>query len=455
MEIAKMIEKQQAFFLTGVTRDLAFRRTMLQKLRAAIISNEAAITAALQHDLNKDAFESYATEIGFIREEIKHALRHLSRWARPRPVPTPLAHVLSSSRIYAEPYGVVLILSPWNYPFQLAMAPLIGAIAAGNCAIVKPSDYARQTSIVIARIVSECFPADYITTVLGGRQANSSLLAERFDYIFFTGSEAVGRLVMESAARHLTPVTLELGGKSPCIVDETADIDLAARRIVWGKFLNAGQTCVAPDYLVVQTRVKAALLQSLAKYIHQFYGPSPAANASFPKIINEKHFARLARLMAANPVAIGGACNEQTRQIAPTVFDPVSWDSTLMQEEIFGPLLPLIEYTDLDSALTQIRERPKPLAFYYFSNDRKRQDQIIRQMPFGGGCINDTVVHLANPHLPFGGIGASGIGTYHGQASFSTFSRQKSILIKSNLLDIPVRYPPYTGKMKWLRLFMN
>lgn len=450
-----IIESQRIYFQSGVTKDVKFRMAMLQKLRQAIRARETAILAALRHDLNKDPAEAYSTEVGFVLAEIKHTLRHLARWSRPQRVGTPLMHFPSSSKIYTEPYGVVLIMAPWNYPFQLAVAPLIGALAAGNCAVVKPSNDASQTSAVIARMLAEIFPPAYVTTILGGREANQSLLAERFDYIFFTGGEKVGRLVLESAARHLTPVTLEMGGKSPCLVDETADIDLAARRIVWGKFLNAGQTCVAPDYLLVQPQIKDQLLAAMAKYIRQFYGAEPTRNPAYPKIINEKHFDRLVRLIQCGHVAIGGDVNPDTGQIAPTVLDAISWDSPLMQDEIFGPLLPMIDYTDLPAALAAMAARPKPLAFYLFSTSRQNQQAILSQASFGGGCINDTIVHLANPNLPFGGVGASGIGSYHGRASFATFSNHKGILVKSNRIDVPVRYPPYAGKMKWLKLFMN
>jgi len=355
--------------------------------------------------------------------------------------------------IYSEPYGVVLIISPWNYPFQLAIAPLVGALTAGNCAVLKPSNHSPKTSEVIAEMLGKAFPEEYIAVVLGGREANKDLLAQKFDYIFFTGGPAVGRFVMEAAAKHLTPVTLELGGKSPCIVDATAKIDLAAKRIVWGKFINAGQTCVAPDYVFVQKGVKEKLLASMAKYISKFF--SKTYEQKFPKIVNEKHFQRLLGLMESGDIYCGGKSDPKINRIEPTILDNVSWESPIMQEEIFGPLLPVLEFEDLEDVVKQVNARPKPLALYLFTTSKANEKHILTSISHGGGCINDTVVHLATPYLPFGGVGESGMGSYHGKASFDTFSHKKSIMKKSNLIDIPLRYPPYPESTKLLKKFMK
>ncbi|WP_331618267.1 aldehyde dehydrogenase family protein [Serpentinicella sp. ANB-PHB4] len=346
-------------------------------------------------------------------------------------------------------------MSPWNYPFQLTIAPLIGAIAAGNCSIIKPSEYATNTSEIIDKLISKNFDEAYISVIKGGREANKSLLAEKFDYIFFTGSVQVGKVVMEAASKHLTPVTLELGGKSPCIVDETANIDLASKRIVWGKFLNAGQTCVAPDYLMVHSSVKEKLINKMKDHITEFYGLSPCSNKEYPKIINDKHYNRLRTLLNEENIVFGGQFNDKTNQISPTILDNVTIDSAVMKDEIFGPILPVIEFENINEVVSRVNKKPKPLALYYFSNDIKRQKHIINNISYGGGCINDTIVHLATPHMPFGGVGDSGIGGYHGKASFDTFSHKKSILKKSNLVDIPLRYPPYKNKLKLIKKILR
>jgi aldehyde dehydrogenase (NAD+) len=453
--IHQIVKKQQLFLETGRTKDLNYRLDSLKTLGKAIIAKEREITEALKKDLNKAPFEAYATEIGLVLEEIKYTIKHLSSWVRPKKVKTPVMHFLATSHIYQEPFGVVLIMSPWNYPFQLALAPLIGSLAAGNCSVVKPSEYSFHTAEVIEKLIGENFDDSFITVIRGGRDANKTLLDQKFDYIFFTGSVSVGKVVMEAASKHLTPVSLELGGKSPCIVDETANIDLAAKRIVWGKFLNAGQTCVAPDYLLVHSSVKRELIAKMQNYIARFYGADPCHNPDYPKIINEKHFQRLRGLMANENIIVGGQCNEATHQIAPTIFHGVTWESPVMQEEIFGPLFPVLEYEKLSEAVLAVNNHPKPLALYFFSNDKGRGEYVIKNISFGGGCINDTIVHLATSHMPFGGVGDSGMGGYHGKASFDTFSHPKSVLNKSTLLDIPLRYPPFKNHLNLLKKIMR
>lgn len=447
----ELINRQRTFFESGITKDIRFRIQMLGKLKKSIIRYEKEIMEALREDLNKAPFEAYETEIGIAMEEIKETIKNLSKWAKPKRIKTPIIHFLSSSYIYSEPYGIVLIMSPWNYPFQLTLTPLIGAIAAGNCSIVKPSEYSIHTSLIIEKVIKESFEDSYISIVRGGREANKNLLDEKFDYIFFTGSVSVGKIVMKAASEHLTPITLELGGKSPCIVDRTADIDLAAKRIVWGKFLNAGQTCVAPDYLLVENGIKYELIKRMKKYITLFYGSNPCNNPDYPKIINGKHFQRLLNLLKDEEIVIGGQYNNDITQISPTIIDNVTWDSPVMQEEIFGPLLPVMEFRDIQEAASIVNKHPKPLALYLFSNDNRSSKFVIKNISFGGGCINDTIVHLANPNMPFGGVGESGMGGYHGKSSFNTFSHRKSILKKSNLIDVPLRYPPFKNNLKILK----
>ena len=443
LDIKTIINNQREYFQKGTTKPVSFRLEKLKTLKKVIIRREQEITTALKKDLNKAPFEAYATEIGLTLEELKYAIRHLPAWAKTRRVRTGLANFPAKSCITPEPYGIALIMTPWNYPFYLALTPLIGTIAAGNCSIIKPSAYAPHTSSVVAKIISDCFAEEFVSVVEGGRQINQDLLSEKFDYIFFTGSVAVGKTVMRAAAEHLTPVTLELGGKSPCIVDRQVNIDLAARRITWGKFLNAGQTCVAPDYLLVHKSVKDELLGGIKKHISNFYGQDPCSNPDYPKIINRRHFNRLLNLLQDGDLITGGQYNKDKLAIEPTVIEHITWDDPVMQEEIFGPILPVLEYEDLETVMAELSRKPSPLALYFFSTNRKNQQRVVSNLSFGGGCINDTVMHLANPHLPFGGIGNSGMGAYHGKASFDTFSHHKSILNKSNLLDIKLRYPPY------------
>ncbi|WP_069649917.1 aldehyde dehydrogenase [Caloranaerobacter ferrireducens] len=454
-EIKKIIDKQREYFRKGITLDIDFRINMLKVLRRAIIENERLILKALKEDLKKSDFEGYETEIGIVLDEMRYVIKNLRSWAKPKKVKTPITQFISNSYIYSEPYGVTLIIAPWNYPFQLVMAPLIGSISAGNCSIIKPSEYAPYTSKIISKIISENFEEEFIAVVEGGIEVNKALLKEKFDYIFFTGSVNVGKIVMEAASKYLTPVTLELGGKSPCIVDEDADIDLAAKRIVWGKFLNAGQTCVAPDYLYLHKNIKNHFIKSAVKFIKGFFGENPLKSEDYTRIINIKHFNRLKNLLKDGDILYGGDFDEEKLYIAPTIIDNVTWEDSVMQEEIFGPILPLLVFEELDEVIETVNIHPKPLALYYFSNDKEKQERVIKEISFGGGCINDTIVHLATPYLPFGGVGNSGMGSYHGKASFDTFSHKKSVLKKSNLIDIPLRYPPYKGKINLLRKILK
>jgi len=454
IDIKNLTEKQRAFFSTGNTLDIDFRINALKKLKAVIKENEGDILDALKWDLNKSPFEAYATEVGFVYNELNDAIRNIRKWCKAKRARTPMTQFKSTSYIVSEPYGVVLIMSPWNYPFQLTVAPLIGAVAGGNCAVVKPSAYSPATSAVLRRILS-CFEKEYIAVVEGGREANQELLNEKFDYIFFTGSVQVGKTVMEKAARNLTPVTLELGGKSPCIVDRDVDIDLAARRIIWGKIINSGQTCVAPDYVYVHKDVKDSLIGSMKRYITVFYGEHPCENPQYPRIVNEKHFRRLLGLIDKEKVYYGGEYDESGLRISPTILENVTREDAVMHEEIFGPILPVLTYEDPEEIFSAITSRPKPLALYLFTRNRKFEHEIISRISFGGGCINDTLVHLATPYMPFGGVGESGMGSYHGKWSFDTFTHKKSIMKKSCYIDIPLRYPPYENKIDLLKKIMK
>jgi len=445
--IKEILNNQRTYFNSGQTLDLAFRLNALKTLQRSIREHEKEILVALKSDLNKSAFEGFATEVGMVLEEINNSIRNLPRWVRIKRVRTPIMHFMSSCYRISEPYGISLIMSPWNYPFQLTIAPLIGSIAGGNCSVVKPSAYSPATSAVMTKILGECFQPEYITVIEGGREANQALLEEKFDYIFFTGSVSVGKTVMASASKNLTPVTLELGGKSPCIVDREANIDLAARRIVWGKFLNAGQTCVAPDYLLVHRDVKKEIINCMQKYILEFYGKYPCKNEEFPKIINDKHFRRIREYLNNGEIVVGGEVDDKSLRIAPTILDNIKWEDPIMQEEIFGPLLPVLEFSDISEVIFLVNSRPKPLALYLFTTSKEVETRIVRTISFGGGCINDTIVHLATSNMPFGGVGESGMGGYHGKWSFDTFTHTKSILKKSNLIDIKLRYPPYRNKL--------
>ncbi len=450
-KIEKVVAGQREYFRTGATLAPAVRKSLLKKLHDNICSHENEIMDALKADLGKAPFEAYATEISMVLHELKSLAKMSGQWVRPSRVRMPLVHFHSTSRIYHEPYGVVLVMSPWNYPFQLTMMPLAGAIACGNCCVVKPSEYSHHTSDIIERILKETFPEEIVCTVRGGRAENQALLEQKFDYIFFTGSPAVGRIVMEKAAAHLTPVTLELGGKSPCIVDRRCKVDLAAKRIVWGKFLNAGQTCIAPDYLYVHEEVKEELVKAMIKYIHEFYGDYPMASGYLPKIINRKHLERLSTLLEGEKILSGGYVSQKLQMIEPTLLDEVSWDSPVMQEEIFGPILPILTFRDFAEVIPVLSAKEKPLALYLFSDDKWHQKEVVRRLSFGGGCINDTIIHIANPKLPFGGVGSSGMGQYHGKYSLETFSRRKAVVRKYNYIDIFLRYPPFGNRLAFLR----
>ena len=453
-DFAEMVHRQRSYFLSQATKPYEFRMEKLRALSDWIDANESAVLDALARDLGKCAFEGYLTEVGMVRQELKDAMRHLARWMRPRRARTAVGQFPGRCRIYSEPYGVALIISPWNYPVQLCLSPLVGAISGGNCAVVKPSAYAPATSAAIAKLIRETFDARYIAAVEGGRAENSALLAQRFDTIFFTGSVAVGKVVMEAAAKHLTPVTLELGGKSPVIVDKTADLKLAARRIAFGKVLNAGQTCVEPDYLLIDTSVKDAFVREYRAALQEFF-PDGRMD-EMPVIVSEKHFARVTKLLEGQNACIGGTFDEKTRFVAPTLLDGVSPDSPVRQEEIFGPILPMLTFDRLQEAIDFIRGREKPLALYLFTSDRAAERQVLGSCSFGGGCINDTIIHLATSHMPFGGVGHSGMGSYHGKKSFETFTHARSIVKKATWLDLPLRYHPYSEKkLRMVKKFMK
>ena len=456
MNIERLVEAQRRYFATGQTRPLKHRLAALTSLERAILRHEDDLNEALRQDLKKSPFETYMCETGMVLSELRFVRKHLPSYMKNKRVPTPLAQFHAKSFTSPEPYGVTLVMAPWNYPFMLALDPVIGAIAAGNCVVIKPSAYSPATSQVISQIIEECFHPSYVAVVLGGRQENQALLDQRFDFIFFTGGVTVGRLVMEKASRYLTPICLELGGKSPCIVDQTANIRVAARRIVFGKYLNCGQTCVAPDYLFVHEDVKDQLMEEIRKTILKFYGKEPLDNPSYGKIINEKHYNRLCGLMEGETILMGGHRNPQTLQIAPTVLDHITPDSKVMQEEIFGPILPVMTFRDIREVIHFVTSREKPLACYLFTRSKKVKKQVLNSVSFGGGCINDTIIHLATSHMGFGGVGQSGMGSYHGRESFETFSHRRSIVEKYNWIDMPVRYLPYGAvKEKLLHIFMR
>ena len=455
MDIQALLTAQRAYFSTGATLPLSTRKGALKRLKTAIQRREGDICAALRSDLNKSSAESYMCEVGLTLSELSYVERHLPFWMGDRRHLTPLAQFPARSFTVQEPYGVVLIMSPWNYPFLLTMEPLIGAIAAGNCCVVKPSAYSPATSAVVRDILTECFPPELVAVVEGGRAENQALLDQKFDYIFFTGGVEVGKEVMARAAEHLTPVTLELGGKSPCIVDATARLDLAAKRLVFGKLLNCGQTCVAPDYLLIDRRVKDRFLAHVRKWVALQYGDA-LDNQGYVRMVNRKHFDRVMGLIDPSKVVFGGKGDPDTLKIQPTVLNNVSPEDPVMQEEIFGPVLPVLTFDRVEEALDFVNARPHPLALYLFSQDKRVQELFLRRLSFGGGCINDTIIHLATSRMPFGGVGNSGMGSYHGKASFDTFSHRKSIVRKSSWVDLPVRYAPYSPlKDKLLRLFLR
>lgn len=453
MEIAQKIDSmiafQRNFYYSGVTKTVEFRLDMLERLKKAIILKEEEIFEALQKDLGKSQFESYVTEVGFVLSSISYMTKHLKEWMEPEAVKTPAHLQPAKSFIVREPYGSVLIIGPFNYPFQLIMDPLVGAIAAGNCAVVKPSEATIHTTKIIKDILTEIYPQDFVQVVEGGVKETSALIHAPFDYIFFTGSAKVGKIVMKAAAERLTPVTLELGGKSPVIVDQTANIKRTAERIVWGKFVNNGQTCVAPDFVLVHETVKKNLLQEIINCIRDFYGEDNADSVDYGRIVNAKHFDRLAEIInkEKSHIVFGGNTDREDLYISPTILDSVSWDGPAMEEEIFGPVLPLLTYQNLGEAIQRIRQMPKPLAAYQFSENEQAQEYFLEHLSFGGGCINDTISHVGNIHLPFGGVGASGMNAYHGKASFELFTHSKSILKKSTKVPVRLGYPPYKNKL--------
>ncbi|MCF3941705.1 aldehyde dehydrogenase [Oceanobacillus alkalisoli] len=438
--IPELLENQRTFFIHGNTLEFEYRKESLLKLKSMLKENETEIYYALKQDLNKSKHEAFVTELGFLYSEIDFTLKNLKAWMAPEKVPSPLSHKGSKSYIMKEPYGVVLVISPWNYPLHLALAPAIAALAAGNCVMIKPSEHAKATSQLLSTLIQDTFDPSLIVVVEDGVETTQTLLGERFDYIFFTGSTSVGKIVMKAASEHLTPITLELGGKSPAIIDSDANVNLAAKRITWAKFTNAGQTCVAPDYLYVHDDVKFKFMKALVKQIKSLFGKHPLYNENYTKIINEKHFNRLINFIDQEKVIHGGGYEPDTRLIEPTVLDKVTWDDPIMQEEIFGPLLPILTFRNIEDALYKIKRKEKPLALYYFGENEKIQQQVIEFISFGGGAINDAVYHLGNPFLPFGGVGQSGMGAYHGQYGFDTFTHQKGILKQTTKFDFPFRY---------------
>ncbi|MCF8358379.1 MAG: aldehyde dehydrogenase [Prolixibacteraceae bacterium] len=454
-QIIEVHGRQKAFYQTHQTKDIAFRKNALRNLKKCISDNEPRIMKALWSDLHKSAFESYATEIGMVYDEIGFQLKKMKCWARPKRVSSPLTIMPSRSYIYKEPFGNTLIISPWNYPLFLLISPLIGAISAGNTAILKPSPYVPEFSALIEEIINATFDDEYIHVFNGNREVNQLLLKQRWDYIFFTGSPSLGKIVMKAASENLTPVTLELGGKSPCIVDEDANLKMAARRIVWGKFLNAGQTCITPDYILAHSGIKQQLLENLKREITRQFGANPELSPDFPRVVNEKAFGGLSELMKDGKIVTGGQTSKESLYIAPTIIDDVKPEHPIMQDEIFGPLLPVLEIHSLDEAIQFVNQREKPLALYYFSRNTKKVKRVLRETTSGGSCINDTILHVANKKLPFGGVGNSGMGKYHGRASFDTFSNTRSVLQSSTVIDIPLKYAPYKNKMGLLKKFLR
>lgn len=452
------LEKQRAYFRDGNTRCLSFRKQQLKILAGLLSENREDIQLALKKDLGRNDFESYFGEIDVVRQEVAFALENLAAWMRDDIVPTPPLHQPGKSLIVKEPYGITLILAPWNYPFQLAIAPLVGAIAGGNCCVIKPSEISTHTSSLLARLISGYFDPQYVAVIEGGVVETKAILEQPFDYIFFTGSTKFGRKVMEAAAQHLTPVTLELGGKSPCIVDRGVSLKRTARRICFGKFFNAGQTCIAPDYVMVHEDDREALIANLQEVIHEWYGDEVRQSPDYARIINAPHYHRLLNLMRDGRIVAGGVVDEESRFISPTILTDVDPRSGIMQEEIFGPLLPVLTYKNLEEAMDFINARPKPLALYLFTRKKKVWKKVIRYTTSGGVCINDTLSHLTTTGLPFGGVGASGMGSYHGKKTFDTFTHEKSVMKKSTFPDPSFRYPPYrkpSAFMRYLTRLLN
>ncbi|KGR73708.1 aldehyde dehydrogenase [Ureibacillus sinduriensis] len=456
-DVEKMIEEQKNFFLTGYTKNLEFRKKQLLKLKNKIKQYEKEILKALNLDLGKSEFEAYSNEIGIVLDSINHFIKNIDEWSKPVHVKTPIHFQPAKSFIIREPYGVVLIIGPFNYPFQLVMEPLIGAIIGGNTAIVKPSETTAHTTEIIKKILEETFDTSYIRVVEGEKEEVTHLIHASFDYIFFTGSVAVGKVIMRAAAERLTPITLELGGKSPAIVDQTANLDVAAKRIVWGKFNNTGQTCVAPDYLLVHSSIYDEFIKKLQNTIVQFYGEDAQFSDDYGRIVSNRHFTRLQKLLEAENanITFGGKLDAEKLYIEPTILENVDWSSPIMEDEIFGPILPIMKYDNLKYTILQIQKLPKPLAAYFFSEHEKAIDYFLEELPFGGGCINDTVTHVANPYLPFGGVGPSGVNAYHGKASFENFTHPKSIMKRSSKMANNLLFPPYKQKLKLVRTMLK
>lgn len=443
-EIPKLVTELRATFESGRTHPIAWRRAQLDALLRLVREQQEAILDALAADVGKPRLEAYAAEVAFMEKDILHVKKHLSRWMKPERVPTPLVNQPGKSRVRPEPLGVALIIAPWNYPFQLALSPLVGALAAGNCAVLKPSEVAPATSRLIAELVPRYLDTGAVKVVEGGVPETTKLLEQRFDHIFYTGNGHVGRIVMRAAAEHLTPVTLELGGKSPCIVDRTADLDVTARRLVWGKFYNCGQTCVAPDYVLVEESIHDAFVNRVLATIREFWGDDPQKSPDYGRVVNARHLKRLIGMLEGSEVVAGGKSEEADRYLAPTVLDNVSPDAKVMQDEIFGPILPILPVASVDAAIAFVNARPKPLALYHFSADKRITERVLTRTSSGGVCVNHCIMHLTVPDLPFGGVGESGMGAYHGKASFDTFSHQKAVLSRPFAMDPPVAYPPYT-----------
>ena len=456
-QIDDILQLQRDFYDNGATIPVSFREKQLKKLYQAVNKFRPQIEEALKKDLGKSSYESFMCEIGLVLSEISYMIRHVKKFSKRKTVYTPLAQFASHSYVQPVPYGNTLIMSPWNYPFLLSIDPLVDAIAAGNTAIIKPSAYSPATSKVIEMLVKECFSPAHVSVVTGGRAENAALLEKKFDFIFFTGSQNVGREVMRHAVVNLTPVVLELGGKSPCIVEESADIRLAARRIVFGKYLNCGQTCVAPDFILCHKSIQDKLLQELKLQVEKQFGSDPLADNDYGKIINQKHFDRLCRLLQSGELYLGGETDAEALRIAPAIMTQVTFDDPVMQEEIFGPVLPVLTYENFDELMLLLKKRPKPLAQYLFSSNKAHIRRVNEELSYGGGCINDTIIHLATSEMGFGGVGESGMGAYHGKAGFDAFSHQKSIVDKKTWLDLPMRYQPYTSKLyrKLLQIFLR
>lgn len=456
IKIKNVVNQQRKFFQTGATLPVKFRIEALKKLKANILANEKEIAAAIKADLGKSETEAFMCEIGLVITEISYMLKHVRKFAKDKTVSTPLSNFPAHSFVKSSPYGNVLIMSPWNYPFLLTLDPLVDALSAGNTVVVKPSAYSPATSAAIEKVLQETFAPEYVAVVTGGRAENACLLEQKFDYIFFTGSQAVGKEVLRHAAEYLTPCTLELGGKSPCIIDSSAKIKLAATRLVWGKYLNCGQTCVAPDYVLCHSSVKDQFIKAMAAEIKAQFGQDPLANKDYGKIINQKHFERVSGLINKDKVAVGGRVNAETQQIEPTVMDNVTWEDAVMGEEIFGPVLPVLTFESYDQIYQTLNDKAKPLAFYLFTENRKLMKEFTSRFNFGGGCINDCIIHLATNNLGFGGCGESGMGAYHGKVGFDTFSTKKSIVNRKTFMDVPLRKQPYSGlKRKLLDLVLR